>query len=316
MTATMIALLVERGDLAWDKTLPQLFPELAGSIDAGFADVTLVELLAHRAGLRTMTGRDEVLARCQRLPGTPTEQRRELVKAVLCSPPASKPREKHEYSNAGLIIAGAAAERATGKPWEALMRELLFEPLGMTTAGFGAPADADAAHGAEQPRGHHADGKPIEPGPGADNPALLGPAGTCHMSLSDWAKYLRLHLQGARGDVRVGKITLRAATFARLHTPYPGTGARYGYGWGVATRAWAAGDHTVLTHSGSNVRWFCVTWLDPAAGFGVLATTNIAGDGASKGTDAACALLLQEWLGPRPAGAASRPSTRATTRKS
>src|SRR5262245_34666781 len=28
MTATLIALLVERGDLAWDKTLPQLLPEL------------------------------------------------------------------------------------------------------------------------------------------------------------------------------------------------------------------------------------------------------------------------------------------------
>jgi CubicO group peptidase (beta-lactamase class C family) len=310
MTATLIALLVERGDLAWDQTLPKLLPELAGSIDAGFADVTLVELLAHRAGLRTMTGRDEILARCQRSPGTPSEQRKELTKAVLGNAPTTKPREKHEYSNAGLIIAGHIAERAAGKTWEALMRELLFEPLGMTTAGFGAPADQDAARGATQPRGHHMDGRPIEPGPAADNPALLGPAGTCSMSIADWAKYLRLHLQGARGDVRVGTITLRAATFARLHTPYAGSGERYGYGWGIPMRGWAAGDHTVLTHSGSNQRWFCVTWLDPAAGFGVLATTNIAGDNASKGTDAACSLLLQEWLGARP----SRPATRAASR--
>lgn len=43
------------------------------------------------------------------------------------------------YSNLGYMVAGAMAEKKTGKSWEALMQEKLFKPLGMTSAGFGFP---------------------------------------------------------------------------------------------------------------------------------------------------------------------------------
>lgn len=45
----------------------------------------------------------------------------------------------YEYSNLGYMVAGAMAEKLTGKSWENLMRVKLFNPLGMTSAGFGAP---------------------------------------------------------------------------------------------------------------------------------------------------------------------------------
>ena len=62
MTATLIALLVERGDLDWDKTLPQLLPEFAKSMNPAYADVTLVDLLAHRAGDEAAKGADGAAA--------------------------------------------------------------------------------------------------------------------------------------------------------------------------------------------------------------------------------------------------------------
>src|SRR5262249_30091442 len=49
--ATLIALLVARGDLAWDKALGDLLPGVAEHMDPDYLDVTLRELLAHRAGI-------------------------------------------------------------------------------------------------------------------------------------------------------------------------------------------------------------------------------------------------------------------------
>jgi len=43
------------------------------------------------------------------------------------------------------------AERVTDRSWEELLKERLFEPLQMTTAGFGHPGRARSV---DQPWGH------------------------------------------------------------------------------------------------------------------------------------------------------------------
>lgn len=291
MTATLIALLVERGDLRWEQTLPELLPELRERLATGFAEVTLGDLLAHRAGVATMTAPDSVLRAAAALAQSVVEQRRFLAEALLTRTPASAPRAQFAYSNAGYVIAGHIAERTTGKAWEDLLRELLFAPLGMASAGFGPPGSAASL---DQPRGHGRDGEAIPPGPEADNPPVLGPAGTVHASLADWAKFIQLHLRGARGEVKVGEITLPPAAFARLHAPWGDDDTSYAGGWGVARRDWAGGDHTVLTHSGSNTMWYCVCWLDRAGGRAMLAVTNTAAGKAAAACDQAVAMLLRQ----------------------
>jgi len=305
MTATLIALLVERGDLKWETPLRDCFPDLAKTMLPDYADLTVVELLAHRAGVPAMTEPDGAFARCAALPGGATDQRRAFVRELLAKAPTSKPRVQGVYSNAGFIVAGHLAERATGKPWEELIETLLFKPLGMKSAGFGPPGRAGNVTAL---RGHVANGATLTalpPGPGADNPPFLGPAGTVHATLADWVKYLQLHLRGVKGDVKVGAITLHQSTFARLHSAYPtapGDEMVYGYGWGLPKRDWAAGDQTVATHNGSNNLWFCCCWLDLAGGWGMVATTNAGGAAASAATDAAVGIAGKE----RMAAAAAR----------
>ena len=51
MTSTLIARLVERGQLKWDSTLAEIFPELAPQMNPDFQKVTLLQLLSHHAGL-------------------------------------------------------------------------------------------------------------------------------------------------------------------------------------------------------------------------------------------------------------------------
>src|SRR5262249_53703034 len=156
------------------------------------------------------------------------------------------------YSNQGFTIAGAMLEELTHKTWEELIRKELFEPLHMSSAGFGPPGSTKSI---DQPRAHTASG-PVEPGPQADNPPAIGPAGTVHCSLGDWAKFVSAHLRGENGIASVAD----AKSFNKLHECPEGQS--YAMGWGRMPRPWAGGD--VLTHSGSNTMWYCVVWIAPA----------------------------------------------------
>ena len=287
MTATLCAMLVEEGKLSWDTTIPQAIPELKGKMHADYEPVTLGQLLTHRAGLPSDTAPSALFAILRGLNGTPVAGRRLLVGEALSRPPAHAPGTHFEYCNTGFAAAGHMAETVTGTPWEELMRRRLFEPLKMTTAGFGPPGTRAVV---DQPRGHSAGGAPFEPGPFSDNPAALGPAGTVHCSIEDWSKFVALHLRGEQGDARL----LKAETFKRLHTPAAGPGDPYAMGWAVTERPW--GDGTVLTHSGSNTVWYAVTWLAPKRNFAVLVMCNQGGNKAARATDEACGTLIREYL--------------------
>jgi D-alanyl-D-alanine carboxypeptidase len=287
MTATLIALLVKRGDLSWDTPLGEMLPDLATEMHVDYLDLTLVELLNHRAGL--VANPPPGIGYGGSDPEDLVALRGELTHALLKLAPVHAPRGAFLYSNAGFMIAGHCAEVATGRQWEDLMRELLFEPLGMKSAGFGPPGKAGAA---DQPRAHRADGTPVEPGPEADNPPAIGPAGTVHASLEDWARYVRLHLAGAHGDVTVGEITLTQDDLALLHAAYEAPGQPYAFGWLVMERPWAGGDGRALYHNGSNSMWYCVAWLGLENGVAALVTTNRFDPRANAAVDQVASLLL------------------------
>jgi CubicO group peptidase (beta-lactamase class C family) len=291
MTATLCGMLVEEGKLRWDSGVAEAFRGLP-KVDPGWGKATLGTLCDQRAGAPPDLSADGLWARLWSHAGTPVEQRLALAEGVLAKPPLHEPGTRFLYANANYALAGAMAERAAGKPWEDLLRERLFRPLGMDSAGFGAPGSREKA---DQPRGHGADGTPVLPGPGSDNPPAIGPGGTVHASVGDWAKFVALHLQGARGKPRL----LKPETFLRLHAVPDGKREGYAMGWAVTERPWAGG--RVLTHAGSNTMWYCVAWVAPEKGFAVLVCCNRGGAAAAKACDeAASALVLRaaedpEW---------------------
>ncbi len=283
MTATLCALLVEEGKLAWDAPLAAGLGDLAAKADPGWKGATLEMLLRNRGGASSAVP-PPLWKAAWNHPGTPKEARWGLVGGFLALAPRHPPGTAFEYSNMNFVLAGAMAEKAAGKDWETLMRERLFAPLGMKTAGFGAPGSAKSV---DQPRGHRADGSAVEPGPGADNPPAIGPAGTVHASLRDWAKFVALHVEGARGTSKL----LKKESFARLHEVPGNAKEGYAMGWGVTRRPWAKGP--ILTHAGSNTMWYCVTWVAPERDFAVLVCTNAAGEEASKGADEAAGEMIR-----------------------
>ncbi len=276
MTATLFALYVDEGKIAFGTTLAQAFPSWASKMDPAYRGVTMQALLAHRGGLPHDVPSD-VFASLPRTGADSRAARLAAIQAVLALPPEVPPDTKFAYSNAGYMIIGAVLEELTDTSWETLMRARLFEPLGMSSCGFGPPA---APGQVDQPWPHLVTAGELEPvptGPAADNPPALGPAGTVHCSLGDWGKFVRMHLAGARGESRF----VSAASFAKLHTPYPGE--EYAGGWIVTKRPWAHG--VALTHGGSNGMWFANVWLAPGLDRAFLVATNRGDATAAQATD-------------------------------
>lgn len=213
MAATLAGIFVEKGFVNWDSKLKELLPEI--NLNAGYENVTFEMLFAHRSGLTKSIGWGD-LWNDLKDPNIKPEEGRELVaKTLLVKSPEVEPGSKWHYSNAGYMVAGHILEKIAGKPFEILLKERLFEPIGMTSCGFGPVSDPNSAE-PEQPWGHYTkDGQtlPIH----ADNPPAYAPAGTVHCSLQDWSKFLQAHLDGFNGK---GGI-VRVETFKKLHTPYP-----------------------------------------------------------------------------------------------
>jgi hypothetical protein len=149
---------------------------------------------------------------------------------------------------------------------EDVIKERLFTPLGMTSAGFGGTGTPGQE---DQPWPHLENGSPLlANGPTVDNPPVMGPAGTVHASLEDWAKFIADHLRGARGE----KALLKRESYEMLHRPGLND---YAMGWIAVNRPWAGG--IALTHAGSNTMNYCVTWLAPEKGFAAVVWTNRGG---------------------------------------
>lgn len=134
MTANLIGQLVEQGKLNWDTTLEKSFPDLAPAMAPEARKITFTQLLTHHAGLpANLKGGWSAVPRAESL----REQRRAALKITAEGQREPGSAGKFEYSNLGYAIAAAMAEQAADLDWETLMRERLFKPLGMKSAGFG-----------------------------------------------------------------------------------------------------------------------------------------------------------------------------------
>src|SRR6266481_4785867 len=230
MTATLVAMLVEEGKLNWTTTLGELFADTVKSMHPAWEKVTLRQVLAHRAGLPfEPDGLNPVFSTFRELMrpprarlGTLPQQRLEIARQALSRPPRIPPDTKYWYSNVGYVLAGAVLEQLTGRAWEELMRERLFQPLGISTGGFGPPGTADKT---EQAWGHSPVlGKPLDPrSPAAELELFFGPAGLAHMTVTSWAKGTqpgdtgrRLWHAGSNGRWNAGVVIAPEIDFAVL----------------------------------------------------------------------------------------------------
>jgi CubicO group peptidase (beta-lactamase class C family)/class 3 adenylate cyclase len=273
MTSVLVSRLVERGQLRWDTTLGQVFPEMNSMMNPTFQKVTLLQLLSHHAGMPT-----NFLA--ADYPGQDVEaQRLRVVREALSQPPGPN----GVYSDLGYIVAGAVVERITGKSWERAITDEVFNPLKMKSAGFGGVGTPGLT---DQPWPHGADGQPAaQNGPDSDNLPVFGPAGRIHCSLQDWAAFIQDQLRGARGE----SAFLQPDSYRRLQTP-PFDG-NLALGWMVVQRNWAGGQ--ALCHGGRTTISFSSVWIAPGKNVAILTCSNQGGAIAFDGSEEAITQVIK-----------------------
>lgn len=267
ITAATLAILANEKKISLDSPLSKAFSGM--TVSPSRRSVTLRDLLAMRGGIDANP--PATWWKYSGNQGTAVKQREAATKDGLFDEMKASSGEL-TYSNWSYVMAAYSAERATGKSIEELMEEKIFKPMKMKV-GFGPLA-------ANQPFPHR-DNVPHNSSMGSmDNPPVMTAAGRAHMSLEDWAKFIREVLLAYKEDSRV----LPKLYWKEIKGP--NTWDKYSMGWVLAERDWAKG--FALNHAGSNTFYCSLVWVAPELGKAYLAVTN---DGGKRGETAVSKIL-------------------------
>jgi CubicO group peptidase (beta-lactamase class C family) len=188
MTAALVGMLVDEKKLAWDDPVTKHLPWFALSDPYLTREISVRDLLTHRAGL----GNADYLWYGQ------STGPRNILERVRLLPPAYSLRASFIYQNVMYAAAGAVVEAVGGRPWAEMMRTRIFEPLGMSDTV------ATAATLTQQPNV----AKPHFTIAGAvtriENASVDGvaPAGSVWSSVHDMAKWSAMLLAGGTAGSR------------------------------------------------------------------------------------------------------------------
>lgn len=124
-TAAILLLLQEQGKLSLDDRVAKYFPDLTRA-----NEISIRELLSHTAGYEDFAPQDYTIPEWLK-PTTPQATMDRWAKKPLNFDPGTR----WQYSNTNYVIAGAIAEKAAGEPLMTMLREHIFDPLQMKSAG-------------------------------------------------------------------------------------------------------------------------------------------------------------------------------------
>jgi len=280
MTAAVAARLIARGVLDWDDKLGE---RLDLTLNPTFHDVTLTLLLQHRGGLDPLLDvaeQDET--RWRKAADEPAGQRLALLRDILTREPAVAPGSAFAYSNAGYVAAAAMLEQTAGRPWEILVAQEVFKPLGLASADLGWPATVGHP---QQPRGHWFENgsRRVQEFTGYNLDGPLAPAGDVQISIGDLARYGQAHLQALAG----ASSWLTSEDAHTLHaTPEEGAPTGYAMGWAIEEIEGEVGH----LHAGSAGTFYAFLCLFPETGRVVAIAMN---DG-NLGNDAVARELVRQ----------------------
>ncbi len=269
LTGTLIAKLVDEGKLDWNDTIQAMFPELLNKMQSDYRQVTVTQLLRHMSGMPYSPSTPE--SKTDQYGTSAPMKRYGYVIAALKDKSQAKPDHKYIYGG-GQVIAAQHAERKTQQSYENLMGQNLFQPLGMSTARFGSPANPNSIDG---PWEHVKEKGQIKHRPPRADQSLQArsPVGrNLVMSMTDLGKFVALHLKGARGESRF----LKPKTFEFIHQP-DSVATHQTVTWATGKTWWAEG--RIYWHGGSTLQNLAKCHIVPNENFGLCLATNIWYDG-------------------------------------
>ncbi len=266
IASTIVAGVVGDGLVKWDDPVIKHDPGFQMDNPYVTREVTLRDLFAHRSGLPDHAGDElEDLG----------FDRATILQRLRYLPTGDNFRSQYAYTNFGLTAAAVAAAKTTGKSWEDLAAEKLYQPLGMknTSSRY-----ADFVAAQNRALGHvPVNGKWVAKYKrDADTES---PAGGVSSTVRDLAEWVRLQLGSGKFE---GKQVIDADALAETHRPQmvsdppqnPATNRAgfYGLGWNVG---YTNQGLVQLSHSGAfNLGAATTVYLLPSQELGIVVLTN------------------------------------------
>lgn len=254
MTATAVMLLSDRGELSIEDPVRKFIPEFHG----GDRDRILIRhLLTHTSGLPDMLPENTEL-RKRHAPLS------DFVAATCRTPLLFAPGSQVKYQSMGILLASEIVQRVVKQPLPEMLRQQVFEPLGMrqTSLGMGGRKIAETMQCQVDEHNDYDWNSAYWRNLGSPWGGALAPA-------ADLTRFLRSF---AQPDGRV----LKPATAASMISDHnAGLNEPWGLGWMMkgATAKFSKGcSPKTFGHGGSTGTEI---WLDPASGLSfVLLTTK------------------------------------------
>ncbi len=264
MTALTVLMSQDEGKLTLDDSPKKFLPYFKINDPEIDKNITIRDLLSHASGLGGM----DLLW----LPGKLS--RVEVIKAAGEAKPTAKLREKFQYQNVMYATAGEVVAKVQKKPWEQVISDRIFAPLGMTNSNFSVTKmqkTKDFSLGyIHNSRLKETTLLPFR------NIDEIGPAGSMNSSARDMAQWLRFILNG--GTVN-GKRLVSENGFQEWLKPQikisPNSRISYGLGWNLTE--WNG--KKVVNHAGGIDGFNALVSMIPEKKLGFVMLTNVSGSG-------------------------------------
>jgi D-alanyl-D-alanine carboxypeptidase len=124
-TVAALLLAQEERKVSLDDKVSKYYPELTRA-----SEITIRELLSHTSGYEDYAPQDYMIPEWMQPIDADT-----ILKRWAKKPLNFDPGTKWQYSNTNYVLAGKIFEKATGQSLVPFLRERVFQPLGMTSAG-------------------------------------------------------------------------------------------------------------------------------------------------------------------------------------
>lgn len=258
MTAFMIAKYVEKGKLKWTTKFFDLFPEWKEKSKSEYANITLQDLLSHRARVKPFQGEND--PQIPDFNGTNPEKRKQFGQYVLTLEPVKlDDSNPFVYSNAGYTLATLMVEKATRKSWEELVEKVFNKDLRLNVK-LSWPENQKQ----KDTWGHSFEDGKLTPTPSSTDYHLnyTEPAGDLNIKLKDYIKFIQLNILGLQGQDNY----LKARTYAFIHKGVE----NYSLGW---YNIYENGNE-LSTHSGTAGTYYTLVHIDRIKNIAYIIFTN------------------------------------------
>ncbi len=228
-TGMLTMILKQEGKLKLEDPVSKFLPYYRKDIGN---KVNIHHLLTHTSGIPEYTGRDDFFSSIAGV----NYQRNDFIKRFCSDTLQFEPGAKFSYSNSGYYILGAIIEAVTGKTYAEVLKEKIFDVVGMKNSGCDIPSIIvqGRASGYDYKRSVYSNADFI------NVYATVYAAGCIYSTVGDLFMW---------GEALTGNKLLSEENKEILFTPFLNM---YAYGLVVSKAAFPGIDHEVmlLTHTG------------------------------------------------------------------